>query len=259
MSNQSLRNLFHFPSERARAQAYSSAEPPGASGELMASIAHEINQPLAAMVTSAETCLRWLGAERLDLERARKAAERIIRDGNYAGDVIRGLGMLSRKVRPQLTQLDVNGVILDVLDGMREEIEVLGNAPELALCDRIGCIPADRTQLRQVLANLIRNAIESMSKPGMPVRMLQVTSGLDAGGSVLITIRDSGVGLDPALIGRIFEPFFTTKSAGMGLGLSICRSLVEAHGGRLWAMPGTPCGSTFHFTLPRSRAVEAVD
>jgi signal transduction histidine kinase len=224
-------------------------------GELAASLAHEINQPLAAMVTSAETCLRWLGKDRPDVERARKAAERIVRDGNHAGNVIRSIRMLLRKATPQLECVDVNDIIVEALDAMREVFRSQGIVPELELdlSEQVGSILGDRVQLQQVLVNLIRNAVESMSEAGAKPAVLQVQSCVDADGAVRIAISDSGAGLDPAMIARIFEPFFTTKNTGMGLGLPICRSIVEAHGGRLWAEPHAPCGCTFQFTLARSQ------
>ncbi|MET0499439.1 MAG: ATP-binding protein [Steroidobacteraceae bacterium] len=222
--------------------------------EVAASIVHEINQPLAAMMTSAESCLLWLGNEPPDVERARKAAERILRAGNHAGDIIASIRMLARKSLPQLVPVDVNGIIVEVIDWMRGELDALGIVPELDLQDPLQVVMGDRTQLQQVLMNLIRNAIESMYDASMLPRLLELKSCIDADGVVLIAVSDSGSGLDPAVAGRMFEPFFTTKSAGTGLGLSICRSIVEAHGGQLWAVPRLPRGSTFQFTLAGSRA-----
>jgi len=223
-------------------------------GELAAALAHEVNQPLAAMVTSAEACLLWLERDRPDLDNARKAAQRIVRDGHHAGSVIRGIRTLLGRASPQRELLQLNDVIADVIDLIGEDLLQQGVDPVLDLCESLPPVMADRAQVQQVLINLIRNGVESMSDRPVSARSLQVTTGLDAEGDVLVAVSDAGVGFDPAVMSRLFEPFFTTKSSGMGLGLWICRSIIESHGGSLWASPREPRGSTFQFTLARAPA-----
>jgi C4-dicarboxylate-specific signal transduction histidine kinase len=225
-----------------------------AMGELAATLAHEINQPLAAMVTSAEACLLWLERDRPDLDNARKAAQRIVRDGHHAGSVIRGIRTLLGRASPQRELLQINDVITDVVDLIREDLLQQGVAPALDLCASLPPVMADRAQLQQVLINLLRNGAESMNDRPVSARSLQVSTSLDAEGDVLVAVADAGVGFDPAMMSRLFEPFFTTKSSGMGLGLWICRSIIESHGGSLWASPREPRGSTFQFTLARAPA-----
>jgi signal transduction histidine kinase len=219
--------------------------------EWAASIAHEVNQPLAAIVTNAESCLAWLGKEQPDLDRARKAAERIVRTGHHASDVVRSIRAMLRKSPPDLAPLDINALIANVLDLMGAEIREHEVILETQLCRDVGPLSGDRIQLQQVLVNLIRNGIESMFEAGVsPPRILRVSSSLECDGTVHIAVADSGTGLDATTLDRIFEPFFTTKSHGTGLGLSICRTIVEGHGGRLWATPRVPRGSIFRFALP---------
>jgi C4-dicarboxylate-specific signal transduction histidine kinase len=223
-------------------------------GELAASLAHEINQPLAAMVTSAEACLLWLERDRPDLDNARKAAQRIVRDGHHAGSVIRGIRTLLGRASPQRESLQLNDLIADVISLVGDELVQHGVDPVLNLCENLPPVMGDRTQLQQVLINLVRNGLESMSDRPVHLRSLQVSTALDAEGEVLIAVSDTGAGFDPALMSRLFEPFFTTKNTGMGLGLWICRSIVESHGGCLWATPREPRGSTFQFTLSHTAA-----
>jgi signal transduction histidine kinase len=225
--------------------------PPAFVDEWAASIAHEVNQPLAAIVTSAESCLAWLGKEQPDLDRARKAAERIVRTGHQASDVVRSIGAMLRKSPPHLAPLDINALITNVLDLMGAEIHKHEVILETQLCRDVGLLPGDRIQLQQVLVNLLRNSIEAMFEAGVaPPRILRVSTSLECDGTVRIAVADSGTGLDAATLGRIFEPFFTTKTHGTGLGLPICRAIIDAHGGRLWATPRIPHGSIFQFTLP---------
>jgi signal transduction histidine kinase len=220
--------------------------------EWAASIAHEVNQPLAAIVTNAESCLAWLGKEQPDLDRARKAAERIVRTGHHASDVVRSIRAMLRKSPPELAPLDLNTLIADVLDLMATELRLYDIVLETQLSRDLAYVSGDRIQLQQVLVNLIRNGIESMFEAGAAAstRTLRVSTAMESDGAVRVAISDSGTGLDAATLDRIFEPFFTTKTHGTGLGLSICRTIVESHGGRLWATPRIPRGSTFQFTLP---------
>jgi PAS domain S-box-containing protein len=219
-------------------------------GELAASIAHEINQPLTGLVSSANACLRWLTNDRPHLDEVRRAVERIVRDGHRAGDIITSLRALAGKSGPEMTQLDINEAIREVLILTRGELNQHDVSLETALSDGLEPIMGDRVQLQQVVLNLIMNGIEAMSAVMREPRMLRVSSQIDGAGDLLISVEDSGPGLVPETMGRLFESFFTTKPDGMGMGLSICRSIVNAHGGRLWASPQSPRGAIFQFTVP---------
>jgi PAS domain S-box-containing protein len=219
-------------------------------GELAASIAHEINQPLAALITHGGNCLRWLANDRPNLDKARQAAEHIVSDGHRAADIIRSVHALARKSGPEMMQLDINDAIRDVLVLMRSELRDRQVALETELSGGLQPIMGDRVQLQQVILNLIMNGIEAMSAVMRQPRVLRVRSQIDGPGDVLIAIEDSGPGLSPEIMDRLFDPFFTTKPSGLGMGLSICRSIVDAHGGRLWASPQSPQGAVFQFTLP---------
>ncbi len=218
-------------------------------GELAASIAHEINQPLAAVVTNAGTCLRWLDSGRVDLDEARTAAQRIIRDGNRASEVIGRIRAMVRKALPARAPLDINDIIrvsLTLLDGelKKQRIKLrLGLAPD------VGPIRGDRILLQQVLLNLILNAIEAMSLVDDRHRELFLQSGRRRDGAIFVSVQDTGPGFLAGTLDKIFDAFVTTKPNGMGLGLSICRSIVEAHGGVLSASPARPRGAVFEVTL----------
>jgi PAS domain S-box-containing protein len=220
-------------------------------GELAASLAHEINQPLAAMVTNGSAGLRWLNQGQPDLDEARAALSRIVRDGARAGDVIRGLRALAKRSGPELAKLDINDTILEVLALTRSEMQRHGVVLHTDLFSGDRPVFADRVQLQQVLMNLILNGIEAMRAVTGHERVLAISSEPAGPDGVLVAVADTGPGPDPASADRIFEPFFTTKPQGMGMGLSISRSIITAHGGKLWASPGVPCGAVFRFTLPR--------
>jgi signal transduction histidine kinase len=219
-------------------------------GELVASIAHEVNQPLMAVATNADACLSWLANDTPQLDEAQKAAERIVRDSHRAGDIIKTIRALARKSRAEMMQLDVNDVIAEVLALTRGELRRHGVSLETELAGDLETVMADRIQVQQVILNLVINGIEAMNGIMDRPRTLRVSSRIDGPGSVLIAVTDAGSGLDPAKMDRIFDAFFTTKPEGMGMGLSICRSIIEAHGGRLWASPNLPYGSVFQFTMP---------
>ena len=223
-------------------------------GELTASIAHEVNQPLAAVVTNGNACLRWLAREEPDLDEARAAVERMIRDGHRASDVIRRIRALSKNTEPQKARLDINDVIHEAVavvhGGVREHRISLRTELSSALLPVLG----DRIQLQQVILNLMINGIEAMDPITDRPRELLIKSQMHASDTVLVAVRDSGIGLDPQTLDRLFDAFFTTKPEGMGLGLSICRTIIEAHGGRLWATPNDGHGATVLFTLPPGRA-----
>jgi C4-dicarboxylate-specific signal transduction histidine kinase len=219
-------------------------------GELAASIAHEVNQPLAAIVTNANACLRWLAGESPNLDEARQTARRIIRDGNRAGDVIGRIRTLLKKTGTEKELLDMNQVIREVVALAEGEVRRNGVALRTELAGDLPPILADRVGLEQVVLNLIMNAIEAMSAIGDRPRELVIRTQSGEVDQVRVTVQDSGIGLDPQCMGRIFDAFYTTKSQGMGMGLAISRSIVEAHGGRIWATPNSGPGETFQFTLP---------
>jgi PAS domain S-box-containing protein len=217
-------------------------------GELTASIAHEITQPLGAMVNSANACARWLAAQ--NLERARQSALRVVADGQRAGAIITRIRALAQKAPPHKDWFDLNATIREVLTLARSEVHRHGVVVETHLAAEVPRMLGDRIQLQQVLLNLLLNAIEAMSGVSAGPRTLWVSSELAAATEVLVTVRDTGPGIDPQSLDRLFDAFYTTKPHGLGLGLAISRRIIEAHGGRLWATPNTGPGVTFQFTLP---------
>ena len=219
-------------------------------GEFAASIAHEINQPLAAIVTQGSAGLRWLKRETPDVHEASEAFAQIVNNGQRAADVIRGLRALAKKSGLQLATFDIDETIGDVLALTHGEVQRQGVVLHIDLAVREQPVLGDRVQLQQVLLNLILNAIDAMKAVTDRGRELAISSAVTDSGSVLISVRDSGTGLDPAIAERVFEPFVTTKADGLGMGLSICRSIIVAHGGRLWASPVVPHGTVFQFTVP---------
>src|SRR5713226_5725325 len=219
-------------------------------GELTTLIAHEVSQPLMAIVTNADTCLSWLTNANPNLDGARQAAERVVRNGHRAGSIVKSIRALARKSEPEMAQFDINDAIGEILVLLRSELRRQGASLETELSDGIEPVTGDRVQLQQVVLNLVMNGIEAMSAVMHRPRILRVISQLQESGDVLIAVMDVGTGLDPANMDRIFDAFFTTKPEGMGMGLAICRSIIEAHGGRLWASPQLPHGSVFQFTVP---------
>jgi signal transduction histidine kinase len=220
-------------------------------GQLTASIAHEVNQPVAAVVTNADAALRWLGAQPPDLKEAREALGGIIVDGNRASDVIRRIRMLINKQVPtQNDRLDINETISEVIALTRSEVLRNGVSLQTRLVKDLPLIQGDRVQLQQVMLNLIVNAVQAMSGVSEGSRELLIGSGKDASTGVLVTVRDSGPGLNPESFDHLFDAFYTTKPGGMGMGLSICRSIIEAHGGQVWATANVPQGAIFQFILP---------
>jgi PAS domain S-box-containing protein len=219
-------------------------------GQLAASIAHEVKQPIAATVSNAQAGLRWLSREPPDLEEVRQTLAQIVKDGNRAADVIGRIRDLIKKAPPRKMRLDINGAIREVIELTRGEALKNGVSVQTELANGLALIQGDRVQLQQVLLNLIINAIEAMSGASEGARELLVSTGKAEAGGVLIAVRDSGPGLAPTTLDRLFEPFYSTKSSGLGLGLSICRSIIEAHRGRLWASTNVPRGAIFQFTVP---------
>jgi PAS domain S-box-containing protein len=223
-----------------------------ATGQLAASIAHEVSQPIAAALTNANAASRWLGSEPPDLEEVGQALGRIIRDSRRASDIIGRIRALVRKTPPRHDQLDVNEVALEVVALTHGELRRTGTALQTQLADHLPLISGDRIQLQQVLLNLILNAVEAVSGSNSSPRELLIRTAQDDRGDVLVAVQDSGPGLKPENADRLFSPFYTTKPGGMGMGLSICRSIVEAHGGRIWAATDGPRGAVFSFVLPQS-------
>ncbi len=219
-------------------------------GETAASIAHEVNQPIAATVTNASTGLRWLAAQPPDLDEAREALGRIVKDGKRAGEVIRRIRALVKKSPPRKDWVSINDTIQEAVVLMGIEAEKNAISIQSHLRSNLPLVLGDRTQLQQVILNLIKNAIEAIAESGNEPRELLVSSAIDESNGVVVAVRDTGVGFDPLSLGHLFDSFYTTKPDGMGMGLAICRSIVEVHGGRLWAAPNTPRGAVFQFTLP---------
>jgi PAS domain S-box-containing protein len=222
-------------------------------GQLSASIAHEVNQPIAATVTNAQAAQRWLRAQPPDLDEVRASLGRIVEDGKRAGNVISGIRALIHKVPSRKDWFDLNEAILEMLVLTRSEALRHGISLQTRLAPRLPMVQGDRTQLQQVILNLILNAIEAMGDLDDGTRELWISTETEASGGVLVTVRDSGPGLDPADVERVFQAFYTTKPKGMGMGLAICRSMVEAHGGRMWASANESRGAVFQFTLPLER------
>jgi C4-dicarboxylate-specific signal transduction histidine kinase len=219
-------------------------------GQLTASIAHEVNQPIAAMVANAEAGLNWLDAQPPNLERVRQTLGWITSDGMRAGDIIGRIRALIRNAPPQKENLEINPAVLEVIALTRNEAFKNGVSVRTQFAEGLPAVQADRVQLQQVVLNLIVNAIEAMAAVGEGERELLISTGRDASDGVHVTLRDSGLGLDPKNVERLFEAFYTTKPTGMGMGLAICRSIIEAHGGRMWAGANEPRGAVFQFTLP---------
>jgi PAS domain S-box-containing protein len=219
-------------------------------GQLTASIAHEVNQPIAATVTNAEAGLRWLRAGSSHLEEVQQVLTRIVEDGNRAGEVIHRIRALMKKAPPRKDRLEINGVILEIIELTRGEAVKYGISVLTELAHHLPVVEADRVQLQQVLLNLIVNALEAMGAANEGPRELLISTGKAESSGVLVAVQDSGPGLEAAMLERVFESFYTTKPTGLGLGLSICRSIIEAYGGRLWASTNQRRGATFQFTLP---------
>jgi len=219
-------------------------------GELVASIAHEVNQPLAAVKANAEACLRWLDRETPDLDAARRSVEWVMDDSNRANEVIGRVRSLAKKTDLEMVPLDINHVVREVVALVQRELTSHQASLRLELAPALPMILGDRVQLQQVMINLVMNGAEAMQSVTDRPRELMIRSSQDETQQVLVGVTDSGVGISAENADRLFNPFFTTKSGGMGMGLSICRSIMEAHGGRLWATANVPHGATFQFTLP---------
>ena len=224
-------------------------------GELVASIAHEISQPLGAIVTNAEAGVRWLNRRTPDLDEARRSMGSIISDGKRAGRVIHGIRALAMKSERHPAQLDINSAIQEVLALTRSDLQRHGVVLHTELSDEVRSIFGDRVQLQQVLLNLVTNGVEAMLAVTDRPKVLTLSSEAVEPGAVLVEVDDTGTGLDPTSADRVFDSFFTTKPSGMGMGLSICRSIIDAHGGRLWISPRVPYGTAVRFTVPMAPPV----
>ena len=219
-------------------------------GELTAAIAHEVNQPLTGLVSSGNACLRWLAGDVPNLKAARESVERMISAGSRAGEVIRRIRALVGKAPPLRDRLNINDAITEVIALIRGEIQRNRISLRTKLSTDVPLVLGDRIQLQQVILNLILNAMEAMSDVSPQPRELSVSSAKDGSNGALVSVRDSGTGLDGTVLDRLFEAFYTTKAHGMGIGLAVSRTIVQAHGGRLWATPNVPQGAIFQFTLP---------
>jgi signal transduction histidine kinase len=219
-------------------------------GELAASIAHEVNQPLSGIVNNSNACLRWLAGDSPNLDEAREAVRRILRDGSRASDVISRIRALVSKTVTEKSRLDVNDAIQEVVALAQGEVRRNRVALRTELAADVPLVVGDRVQLQQVILNLVMNGVEAMASVADRPRKLLIYSQQHESDKVLVAVRDSGTGLHSENLDRLFEPFFSTKPKGMGMGLAISRSIVENHGGRLWAVPNDGPGMTFEFALP---------
>jgi signal transduction histidine kinase len=239
--------------ERQRAQAeLAKVNRVATMGQLTASIAHEINQPITGAAINADAALNFLNAKPPDVEQARQILTQIADDARRAGTILHRIRAMFKKGLPRKDRFDINEAILDVVNLTRSEVLKHGVSLRTTLADDLPLIEGERIQLQQVLMNLILNAVEAMTALERGPREIQISTMTDPPGRVLVAVRDSGPGLDPTSVDRVFQPFYTTKPDGMGMGLAICRSIIEAHGGQLWATSNEPHGAAFQFAIPRS-------
>jgi signal transduction histidine kinase len=225
-------------------------------GQLSASIAHEVNQPLAGIVAHAAAGLRWLKGTAPNLDEGRAAFKKIMDAGHHAAEVIEHIRAFFRKDGEQIAPLDINDLIHEVLGLLAAHLKDHRVTVETALTGGLPPVSGDRVQLQQVVMNLVMNAAEAMDTVTDRPRLLRVVSQSYEGLGVLVRVEDSGAGIDPGDVNRVFQPFFTTKPKGMGMGLAICRSIAEAHQGKLWASPGVSSGAVFHLVLPAAEPPE---
>ena len=219
-------------------------------GELVASIAHELNQPLGSIVTSGDACLRWLAAKPPNLDEVRQAVEAVIRDGTRASSVLVRIRSLLRRGERLRERSDINDIIREVIALLDGELRRNGASLRTEMPGNLPSVVVDRVLLQQVILNLMMNAVEAMRAVSDRVRVLRIRTEEQSSGNIVVLIQDSGLGVGPEHSSRMFEAFYTTKVEGIGMGLTISRSIIEAHGGRLWAVANDGPGSTFYFTLP---------
>jgi C4-dicarboxylate-specific signal transduction histidine kinase len=217
-------------------------------GELTASIVHEVNQPLASIATNGDAALRFIQRDEPDIAEVQDALGDMIKDCRRATDIIQRVRALCRKSDPQLVSLDINELIEDTIRLVQRELRDQGITMHQDLCVAIPAVRGDRVEIQQVLINLVMNAMEAMAAVDQRPRRLLIRSHKN-GAQVQVTVEDAGTGIDAACIDRLFNSFYTTKPSGLGMGLSICRSIIEAHGGKLWASQNAGPGATFQFTL----------
>jgi C4-dicarboxylate-specific signal transduction histidine kinase len=219
-------------------------------GQVTASITHEINQPLAAIVSSGQAALRWLNREVPRVEEASGSVRRIVDEGRRASEIIQRIRALFQKADQQRAEIDLNDVVRDIIPLVQREILDNRISLQLDLAADLPQVLADRVQLQQVIINLVINSIQSMAKIIERPRVLSITSQAETAGEVAVAVQDSGVGVSPESAAQLFDAFFTTRPQGMGMGLSICRSIMEAHNGRIWTEPANDTGAIFRFSLP---------
>jgi signal transduction histidine kinase len=219
-------------------------------GELPALLAHEITQPIGSARNDARAALNFLGRQPPDLAEVREALQCVVENIDRAGDIIERIRDHIRKAPPRQDFFDLNKSISEVILLLRSAITKNGIAVQTHLAESLAPVLGDRVQLQQVILNLILNAVEAMGSTDLATRELVISTEQGPRGGVLVAVSDSGPGIVPEHIERVFEAFYSTKSRGTGIGLSICRSIIDAHGGRLWAKPNEPCGAVFQFTLP---------
>jgi C4-dicarboxylate-specific signal transduction histidine kinase len=220
-------------------------------GQLTASIAHEVQQPITAVATYASAALRWLEVKPANLNEVRQALDGIVYEATRAGGIVSGILGLVRKAPPRKDRVDINEAVREVLELTRGEAAKNNVSVLTVFGDGLPLVLGDRVQLQQVMLNLIINAVEATGATSTGPRELLISTAADSSNGLYVAVRDSGPGLPPTAIRRIFDPFYTTKENGLGMGLSICRSIVETHGGRLWASANAPRGAVFQFVLPR--------
>jgi C4-dicarboxylate-specific signal transduction histidine kinase len=219
-------------------------------GELAASIAHEVNQPIAATITNAQAALRWLRFDPPELDEVRQTLERIVRDAGRAGAVVQRIRNLVKKAPLPDDRVDINAAIREIIELTRNEATKNGVSVRTELADSLPLVLGDRVELQQVILNLVLNAVEAMSASTDGPREIQIVTSRSESEGAFIAVRDTGPGLAPAAEENLFKAFHTTKPNGLGLGLSICRSIVESRGGRMWTSANAPRGAVFQFTLP---------
>jgi C4-dicarboxylate-specific signal transduction histidine kinase len=217
-------------------------------GEMTASIAHEINQPLSGVLSNVSACLRWLAADPPNLEEAREAAQRIVRDGKRSGEIIVRIRNLARKAASPKVKLDLNESVSEVLALVADEARKKKTSIHTEFAENLAPVLGDRVQLQQVVLNIVLNAIDAMTDSHE--KQLRMTTH-NENDQVVVAVRDTGCGIDSSTREQMFEPFYSTKPGGMGMGLSISRSIIRSHGGQLWASANEDIGATFHFTIPR--------
>jgi signal transduction histidine kinase len=229
-------------------------------GELAASLAHEVLHPIATARNNARAGMRYLEMSPPNLDEARKALSYVVRDVDRTKDIVGRMRDHIKKAPPQREPFDLNEAVSEVILMVRSAIAKNSIALSTQLVDELVSVPGDRVQLQQVVMNLILNAVEAMSSDEKAIRELSIrTEQCQADGGVLVQIRDSGPGIDPGNLEQVFEPFYTTKTSGLGMGLSICRSIINAHGGRLWAEANDPRGAVFQFILPSAETPRGRD